>query len=68
MGHDSNMHSLPQDAGKAWKIGNDIHTLGCGAAHIHGLHEALSGHTTCSRPQICIHMINFHILYVDAGC
>ena len=50
MGHDSNMHSLPQDAGKAWKIGNDIHTLGCGAAHTHRLHEASSGHTTCSRP------------------
>ena len=23
--------SLPQDAGKAWKIGNDIHTVACGS-------------------------------------
>ena len=27
--------SLPQDAGKTWKIGNDIHTVAYTAAHDH---------------------------------
>ena len=27
----SRHYSLPQDAGKAWKIGNDIHTVACGS-------------------------------------
>ena len=31
------MNSLPQDAGKAGKIGNDIHTVACGSLTVTAL-------------------------------